>query len=153
MHWIYRLFRSLYLFTLFINIVITIFTIISLWLWIYTVQKLTFLFSPSPPFTCIPDLDFIPVMFLFANTEEWAGLKGWRCPLLSCPSLGSCCRWATAAGSQRSPSRLQRASARCMGLLSCSCSDACLCILFLVPGTGACVSGHFHIDAVLPLCN
>lgn len=85
MPWIYRLFWPLHLFTLFIN----------------TVNKLIInkivmttnlhcakadLFFPPPLFTCIPDLEFITMTFLFANTEEWAGLRGWCCPWPCCPA-------------------------------------------------------------------
>lgn len=37
-------------------------------------------FSPSTPFTCLPGLNFTPMMFVFANTAEWAGWKGGCCP-------------------------------------------------------------------------
>lgn len=34
-----------------------------------------------------------------------------------------------------------------------SCTDTYPWILSLVPGMATCISGHFHLDAVLPLCS
>lgn len=101
-------------------------------------QKLPFsffFFFLSSPFTCIPDLGFTPMMFVFANTAEWAGWKA-GC----CPSHGSCCRWATPAGSQHSLCTLH--------LLHWHLS------LDPVPWSrhGHLPSRHFHVDAMLPLC-